>query len=325
MPRKFSEGRRHKFGKQRYRVTNWSEYNEALRRRGDLTVWFDADAADLWAAPRRKTRGGQSRYSDLAIEICLCLRVVFGLPLRQTQGLVRSLARLSGIVLAVPCFSTLSRRSAGLKLRPAARPRSGEPVHLVVDSTGLKLFGAAEWQAWKHGTSTKRKIWRKLHIGFDLISNEILCAELTTDRMGDPTALPALLDRYEGRVDRFLADGAYDGGATYELLAARYGDAVEVVIPPPKNAALSADAARNPTSRDRHINEIDTHGRMVWQQSTGYNQRSRGDAQIGRWKAVIGGKLRARRFENQKTEAGIGAKILNRMNGLGCPHFERIA
>lgn len=325
MPFKFNADRRHRFEKPGYRVTNWTEYNESLRRRGDLTVWFDADAVRLWSAPRRTTRGGQPRYSELAIEICLTLRVAFGLPLRQTQGLVRSIARLCELPIEVPCFSTLSRRSAGLKLRPLAQPRPGASVHLVVDSTGLKIFGAGEWQAQKHGTPVKRRSWRKLHLGLDLASGDILCTELTTDEVGDPTALPGLLDQHDGPLDRFLADGAFDGSPTYELLAERFGAAIDIAIPPPKNAVASADAARNPTSRDRHIAAIAAHGRMAWQRSTGYNQRARVETQMGRWKAVIGPSLRARNFENQKTEAAIAARVLNRMTALGRPQYERIA
>lgn len=131
--------------RQRYQVTNWTEYNEALRRRGDLTIWFEDGVADLWSAPRRLTRGGQARYSDLAIEICLTLRLVFGLPLRQTQGSVRSIARLTGASFSAPCFSTLSRRGAGVKKGDRKRSPVDEPMHLVVDSTGLKVFGAGEW------------------------------------------------------------------------------------------------------------------------------------------------------------------------------------
>lgn len=324
MPHKFNADRRCKIPKQKYRVTNLASYNESLRRRGDLTVWVSDQALGLWSAPRRTTRGGQRTYSDLAIEICLTLSAVYKQPLRQTQGLMRSIAGLLGVEIAVPDFSTFSRRGKGLTLPAPRKTDRSDPVHLVVDSTGLKIFGEGEWCAQKHKTKAKRKHWRKLLLGLDLVSGEIVCADLTTDAVGDPTALPDLLEQIDSPVERFLADGAYDGGPTRDLLATRFGETLEVAIPPPKNAALSPDAVQGPTGRDRQIAEIAAHGRMAWQRSSGYNQRSRIETQIGRWKAVIGTKLRARTFENQKTEAKLSVRVLNRMTALGRAEFERV-
>lgn len=324
MPHKLNDARRHVFPKQRHRVTNWTEYNEALRRRGDLTIWFEDGVADLWSAPRRLTRGGQARYSDLAIELCLTLRLVFGLPLRQTQGFVRSIARLTGASISAPCFTTLSRRGAVLKTGISNRSPTDEPVHLVVDSTGLKVFGAGEWLEEKHETRRQRRSWRKLHLGLDLLSGEILCADLTLESIGDPTALPELLAQTDAPVARFIADGAYDGASVSDLVEGRFGDQVMIIIPPPKNAVPSVNAAHDPTSRDRRIEANATQGRMGWQKSSGYNQRSRIEAQMGRWKTVIGPKLKARTLANQRTEAAIGVSILNRMTRLGRAEFERV-
>jgi len=325
MPHKFNADRRDKIAKQKHRVTNWAEYNESLLRRGDLTVWISEEALASWSAAPRTTPGGQPVYSDLAIETCLTLGMVFRQPLRQTQGLMRSIAKLLEVEIAVPSFSTLSRRGNGLTLRvqPPANGQAG--IQLVVDSTGLKIHGAGEWLEEKHKAKRKRRSWRKLHLGLDLVSGEIVCSELTTDGVGDPTALPGLVDQIDGPVVRFLADGAYDGDPTSEMLTARFGSMIEVTIPPPKNATLSPNAATDPTVRDCHIAEIAAHGRMAWQKATGYNQRSRGETLMGRWKAVIGPKLQARTFENQKTEARIGVRVLNRMTGLGRPSFERTA
>lgn len=326
MPHKVNAARRHKFAKQKYRVTNWTAYNESLRQRGDLTIWISDEVHCLWSASRRRSRGGQPKYSDLAIKLCLTLRVVYGLPLRQTQGLMRSVAALMGLDISVPDFSTLSRRAKCLVLPPAKRQSGNrDPVHLVVDSTGLKIFGEGEWLENKHNTKVKRKRWRKLHLGLDLVSGEILCADLTTDDVGDPSALPGLLDQIGGPVARFVADGAYDGAPTRDLLAARFGEVTEVIIPPPKNAVASPQSTLGPSVRDRHIAEIETCGRLAWQKSTGYNHRSRVETQMGRWKAVIGPKLKARNFANQKTEAKIGVRVLNRMTVLGRPEFERVA
>jgi len=159
MPHKFNAGRRDKIPKQKHRVTNWAEYNESLRRRCDLTVWISDDALALWAGPPRTTPGGQPVYSDLAIELCLTLGMVFKQPLRQTQGLMRSIAELLGVEVAVPDFSTLSRRGNGLSVSAKATSKNVKPAQLVVDSTGLKIFGEGEWLEQKHKTKRKRRSW----------------------------------------------------------------------------------------------------------------------------------------------------------------------
>jgi hypothetical protein len=208
-------------------------------------------------------------------------------------------------------------------LPPKTASKSAKPVQLVVDSTGLKIFSEGEWLEQKHKTKRKRRSWRKLHLGLDLVRGQIVCSDLTADDIADQTALSGLLDQIGGPVDLFLADGAYDGEPTCAALTERFGAAIKVTIPPPKNAILSPDAAQNPSICDHHIAEIEAHGRMAWQKSSSYNQRSRIETQIGRWKAVIGPKLKARNFENQKTEAKIGVRILNRMTELCRPNFER--
>ena len=166
-------------------------------------------------------------------------------------------------------------------------------VHLVVDSTGLKIFGEGEWLAQKHKIKGIRRRWRKLHLGLDLASGAIVCADLTDDDAGDSTALPGLLDQLDAPVTGFLAAGAYDGASTRDLLRERYGETLNVVIPPPKNAVIRPQSARDPTLRDRHIAQIRSNGRMAWQAATGYNPRSRIETQIGRWKSVIGPKLKS--------------------------------
>ena len=194
MPHKFNSDRRDKFSKAKYAVTNWSDYNEALRRRGDVTIWLEDGAAGKWSAPKRKGRGGQPKYSDFAIETCLTLGLIFHQPLRQTQGFVRSLLKLMGLDLPVPDFSTLSRRGIGLAVVDD-RPQSTDPITLIVDSTGLKIHRGSGWQAEKHGTGKTRKSWRKLHLGYDPDSGEIVASLLTTDQVGDETALPPEFDR----------------------------------------------------------------------------------------------------------------------------------
>ena len=325
MPHKFNALRRHKFEKKRYRITNWPSYNESLRQRGDVTVWLSPEVEAAWRAERRKTRGGQPVYSDLAIRVCLTLGMFYKQPLRQTEGFVRSLAKLMGVDIRVPDYSTFSRRGTGLTLQMESQAEANGPIHLVVDSTGLKIFGEGEWLENKHKTKPKLKSWRKLHLGLDLVSGDIVCSELTKDDVSDPTALPDLLDQIDGDVTRFIADGAYDGDRTSDLLTDRFGVGVEIIIPPPKTAVLSPDANGDPTLRDQRIAAIATGGRMAWQVISGYNQHSRGETQMGRWKMVIGPKLKARSFPNQKSEAKIGTYILNKMAGLGRAKFAGVA
>jgi Transposase DDE domain len=179
VPFKSNADRRHHIPKQRHRVTNWRDYDAALRQRGSLTVWFTDEAIAGWRAQPRTTLGGQPDCSSLAIETALTLRAVFRLPLRQTEGLITSIIYLLGLDLAVPDHTTLCRRAETLQVFP--RPRSGaEPVHLLVDSTGLKLCGAGEWLVEKHGAKARRS-WRKLHIGVDADTGQIVAAQLTTN------------------------------------------------------------------------------------------------------------------------------------------------
>ena len=324
MPHKFNSSRRHKFDAKRYKVINWPEYNESPRQRGDVTVWLRQDVVETWRADKRDTSGGQPTYSDIAICVCLTLRQVYHQPLRQTQGLMRGLVGIMGIDVSIPDYSTLSRRGSRVKLPERSKLHRSGPIHLGVDSTGLKIFGEGEWLHNKHNVQPKRKSWRKLHLGLDLNTGEIVCTDLTKDDVGDPTALPELLDQIETPVSRFLGDGAYDGDPTSDLLMERFGKDVEIIIPPPITAVASPKAARDPTPRDKHIAQIEQRGRMGWQVSSGYNQRSRGEAQIGRWNMVIGPKMHARTFKNQKTEVKIGTHILNKMNELGRAKFELV-
>lgn len=276
--------------------------------------------ADAWRARRRKDPSGQSVYSDVAIEVCLTLRSVFRLPLRQVQGFVRSLLRLMELELPTPDFSTLSRRSKGLKI---VRDGSGTDcaITLIVDSTGLKIHRGSGWCADKHGADKTRKSWRKLHIGIDRDSREIVSSLLTTEHIGDETALPDLIAGVDVPVERLLADGAYDGTAVFTALQTKFGPEVEVIITPPRSAVLGLYG-----QRDAHIRAIaERGGRMAWQAETGYNFRALVEAQFGRWKSVRGDGLNSRSIDTQTAEVQIGAKALNRMIHLGRAAFERVA
>src|SRR3954470_14498611 len=215
MPYKIKEARRQKF-KARYRVKNWREYDQALQQRGSLTVWVTPEAIAAWQAPPTGQRGRSPYYSNLAIETGHLLRLAFGRPWRQTEGLLRSIVTLLGVSLAIPDHTTFSRRSASLSLPTSLTP-SSEPVHVVLDSTGLKVYGAGEWQREKHG-ERGRRTWRKLHLAVNSESGEILASELTSNEVGDPSMVAPLLDQIPGVMASVTADGAYDGEPVYRTI-----------------------------------------------------------------------------------------------------------
>jgi len=221
----------------------------------------------------------------------------------------------------VPDHSTMSRRSRTLLLPPLRRSGTG-PLHLLVDSTGLKLGGAGEWLVEKHGTS-RRRSWRKLHIGIDAGSGEIVAIELTEKDVDDAARTGALLDQISDPIASFTADGAYDQDRVYEAVAEPHPDAA-VIIPPRSTATLSTSAGIAPTRRDQYIHEIAEHGRTGWQKSSDYNVRTKVEAAIGRYKRVIGDALRSRTDETEATEVAIAAAAMNRMLGLGRPNYVRI-
>ncbi len=320
MPFKVNKERRHRIPRQRHRVTNWPEYDAALRARGSLTVWFTAEAIAAWRAEPRTTRGGQPHHSDLAIATALTLRAVFRLALRQTEGLVGSILHLPGLDPAVPDRSTMSRRARTLELPRTRRGR--RPMHLLVDSTGLRLSGPGEWLAGRHG-SKARRLWRKLHLATDADTGGIAAELAGHDADDGGQVVEALLDGYGGPVASFAADGAYDRADACAAVAARSPRAA-VVIPPRSSAVLSAAGNAEPTQRDAHIAAIAAHGRMGWQRRSGYNWRALVEADASRWKRIIGDGLRSRTDDRRSAEAAIAARALNRMLKLGRPEYLRI-
>ncbi len=255
------------------------------------------------------------------------LRAVFRLALRQIEGLIGSVIGLLGLALRVPDHSTLSRRAATLEV---PRPRSGtgagpdtEPVHLLVDSTGLKLCGAGEWLIEKHGTRTRRS-WRKLHIGLDAETGQIVAAALTTDDADNASQVGPLLDQTMSTVTSFTADGAYDQDGVSAAVAERH-PAAAVIVPPRATAVPSETAEIAPTQRDHHLRFIAEHGRMAWQKASGYTVRARAEATIGRFKQVIGDGLRSRTDQRRATEVEVAVHALNRMLEFERPISVRIA
>src|SRR5918993_1423831 len=250
----------------------------------------------------------------LAIATALTLRAVFRLALRQTEGLIGSILKLLGLDLPVPDHSTLSRRAVTLDV-PRLSPISRGPVHLLVDSTGLRLCGPGEWLIEKHGTK-RRRSWRKLHIGIDAETGQILASELTASDVDDGSQVELLLDQIAAPLASFIGDGAYDQAGVYGTVGKHHPDA-EVIVPPRSTAVLSEDGETAPTQRDWHLQSVAEHGRMGWQKASGYTRRALVESAIGRLKRVIGDALRSRTDRRRTTEVAIAVHALNRMLELG--------
>ncbi len=269
-----------------------------------------------WRPSKTGRRGGQRLYSNLAILTSLTLRSVFHLALRQTEGFVGSLLRVMGLGLTAPDHTTLSRRSKDVQVPRHPRTK-GEAIHLIVDSTGLKIAGKGEWHVHKHGAKGRR-IWRKLHIGVDG-DGFIVASSLTRSCADDARQVPGLLDQVRNELERFTADGAYDKKQVYEALSARQERPMSVVIPPMRGATLSSSQDRATAWRNANVTTMEVHGRRRWRKESGYYRQSGVENGFFRYKRIIGDRLRAIDFEAQKREALIGCAVLNRMSELGMP------
>ena len=308
--------------KTKYRVKNWAAYDIALRERGDITVWFGEESIFAWNASPSGRPGGQRRYSDLAIVTALTLRTVFHLPLRQTEGFVASVIGLLGLALNAPDHTTLSRRHRSVEVPHLPRGHEG-PLHLVIDSTGLKILGDGEWQAHKHGTSSLRRSWRKLHLGIDG-DGYIIAAALTDRGVDDASVGISMLEHIEGTIARFTADGAYDTRPIYEALSAAGGGNIKIVIPPQKTASVDSPATGPWCQRNAAIQRIGAIGRRHWRKESGAHRQARAENGMYRYKRIIGDRLRAQHREAQEKEALIAVGVINRMTALGMPESAKI-
>jgi len=296
-----------------YKTRNWAEYNLSLKRRGSLLIWFDPEMD--WEATSSGRRGRQQTYSAAAIQACLTLKVLFGLPLRQTTGFVESLLKLVGLDWSVPDFSTLCRRQKTLSVAIPYKGSAG-PLHLLVDSTGIKAEGEGEWNARKHGGS-KRRLWRKIHIGIDEETLEIRAIEVTSSSMGVAPMLPDLLNQIapDQLLGSVTADGAYDTRKCHDAIAARNAHAV---IPPRKNAKMWKPDTPGARARNEAVRSSKYLGRALWRNLTGYHRRSRVETKMHCVKR-LGQRLSARDFDRQVAEIQIRAAILNGFTALGIP------
>lgn len=306
-----------------YRVKNWNEYDKALVQRGSITFWLSDDFELNWLYTGEKQRGGQFDYSDKAIEIMLIIKEVFHLANRQTEGFMRSLFAMLKIALPVPDHSTLSKRGKELKVN--LPKKTSQRLNIVIDSTGLKIYGEGEWKVRQHGVS-KRRTWRKLHIGANPEDGEIQAVLLTENSVSDDDAVKALLLQIEQEIVKFAADGAYDKRKVYDGVNEHSPNA-DILIPPRKNARIwkHGNIKVERLKRDENLRSIRKHGRREWKKQSGYHVRSLAETAMFRLKTVFGDHLSARLIETQTTQALVRCAALNRMTHLGLPQAYKVA
>lgn len=306
-----------------YHVRNWREYNAALVKRGSLTFWIDEKVAESWVNTELSgKRGASDYYSDVAITTVLTLMAVFDLQLRQAQGFTQSVVEMMGLALEVPNYSTLCRRRKRLEVSLGAI-RTDEPLHVLVDSTGVKIYGEGEWKVRQHGYS-KRRTWRKMHFGVDGTTQQIVAAVVTTNDISDDDAFSDVLEQVSGEIERVIADGAYDKEKCYTEIIKRKAQAI---IPPRRNAKIwyHGNSKAEPHPRDENLRQIRKHGRKKWKRESGYHERSLAETAMYRFKTIFGDRLGARLFESQCAEVFIKVAAMNKMTRLGMPDSYPVA
>ncbi len=302
----------------RYRTTNWSACNAALRKRGSLLIWLDWEMT--WLAPHEGRAGRPPVFSDGAIQFCLSIKVLFKLPLRQTAGMVASLLRMAGLDWPVPDYSTLCCRQKSLTVQIPYRRADGA-LNLLVDSTGLKFLGDGEWQARKHGAKGRRQ-WRKIHLAMDTATSDIRAVEFTPSRDGDSPVLPDLPEQIpdDEPIGTVTADGAYDTRRRHAAIIERQAAAI---IPIRKNGRPWKEDGPAALARNDILRATRHFGRAFWRRWTGYHLRSRVEAKIRCLKA-LGGRIAARDPDRQTAEVHIRIALMNRFSALGTAEIVRV-
>jgi len=307
-----------KYTRKHYRVRNWRDYETGIRKRGDLTIWFSVEALRDWHPSVGLKPGGQRRYSDAAIETALIVRSVYGLALRQTEDFLRSVVRLLQLNIEIPDHSTLSRRSSTLKAPALHSCTAGGPVHIILDSTGLKAHRGPTAPADRRN----RRTWRKLHLVVDATIAEILTSKITTHCTRDSTPVRDLLAPINRRLASVRADGAYDRATVYRAIEKHASDRptpTRILIPPGRNAKTSDNAGIKSDQRDKNIQQIGRVGRRCWQRESGYTRRCLVETAVSRFKNEFGGSLRSRTMRSQVTEIRGACSILNTLTKLAMP------
>ena len=312
--------------KQKYRINNWKEYNKSLIQRGSITVWLSDDAIEKWLASKGSGKKGRPfTYSNDAILTALLLRSVFHSPLRALQGFMMSLVMLMNIAIPIPCYTQICKRAKflGQELSLLSKKNVKD---VVIDSTGLKVYGEGEWKVRKHGYS-KRRTWRKLHLAVCPDSHDILLEVLTDNSTGDCKVYPDFLSKAPASVEHTYGDGAYDTEGCYR---ASYLHGSSLIAPPQRNAIFHHNAPNYMEARNNAVLEIlslggDDEARKQWKKLKGYHKRSLSETAMFRFKCLFGDSLTSHKFENQKAEVWAKCLAINRMNSLGMPNGEWVS
>jgi len=332
MPHKFNQSRRHHIKPAKYKVNNWREYNEALKQRGNITIWFDEKAIKNWYAKSNGKACGQRTYSNMAIEAAAMVRLVFRLPYRQTVGFMQSITKLMGVDLRMPDFSTLSRRiqSLNIVLNKLSQHKAG--THIIIDGSGLSVHGAKEIFQFKTKEMEKRG-YRRLHLAINE-HQEITACELTTLHGNEVKQVPKLLRKIKDHCKVIMADKNYDAKSVYKAIE-KYRpthfirpvkrDVYRVVIPPHVNAVIRKQKNHYLLERSQHATYIKEHGVLEWQKKMDYGKRALVEVAFSRYKRIFGKTMQCTNFENQKVEAQLACKALNRMLSLGMPQTVKMA
>lgn len=285
-------------------------------------MWLSDDILVAWRnRARTGKRGHPQDYTDTAILAMATLQEIYPLGLRQTEGLMESIGELLHLEVAIPDYSTLSRRRALLEV-VLPRTRSKEALHVVVDSTGVKVFGEGEWKVRQHGY-TYRRTWRKVHVGVDEASGELVAAVVTTNNYSDSQILPDLLAQVEEEIEQVSGDGGYDRRNCYEAIRARQAQAT---IPPQHNAKIwqHGNTKAERLARDQNLRRIRQIGRAAWKRESGYHRRSLAETTMFRFKTIFSERVTARGFAGQATQVLVRCAVLNRMTQLGKPDSYRV-
>jgi hypothetical protein len=305
--------------KQRYKVTNWPEYNKSLKFRANIQIWIPQEAIEHWLFEGEQDVGHPLEYSDKCIETCLAIKAIFHLPYRQLQGFIESILDMAELFIPVPDYTVLCRRSKSVTVSKDYYKKQGEETGITVcgDSTGLKVFGEGEWKVRKHGWN-KHRTWQKLHVLVEPKGKIIVANKLTTNSVDDAAVVPDLIGCTEEKINCFCGDGAYDKIKVYKQLG---DDKIRPIIPPRKNAKIRkhGNSKGKALQRDKNIRGIRKYGRSGWKTLVKYHQRSIAETTMFRYKTIISGKLYSKTFDRQQTEVDIACKILNVMTCLGLP------
>lgn len=308
---------------EQYKIRNWASYNQALKQRGSLEIWIEKGIEDKWYYEGDKQRGGQFKYSNTCIELACTLREIYKLPYRQTEGFISSLASRLGWNVIVPDYTVINRRRKNLPIELKGKCKvNGEKKYILIDSTGLKVYGEGEWKVRQHGYG-KHRTWMKVHVSVDEATTIIEGCITTTNSVDDAAVVAPLLDQVDGQIAKMAGDGAYDKTKVYKQLAKRK---IKPIIPPQKRARIKkhGNLRGRPLPRDQNIRAVRKLGKKQWKQKVHYHRRSIVENIMYRFKTIFGGKLSSRTFQQQQVEVYIKCKLLNKMTELGRPDSYKV-